>query len=107
MERKGERVPEILWRLLHSRARTLAHTILTLIPPALAKRGNDCRCKGRSCLSCRGDKAMYFPVRPDGFVVVSKNAPPLPPVFDLHCRWSQREIVRRSIEMIMHEQLSS
>ncbi|KAK6162962.1 hypothetical protein DH2020_002803 [Rehmannia glutinosa] len=116
MTRKRERVPEVLWRLFRNRARTLADTILALIPPPPAK-GDECRCKGCRCLSCSGDEAMSFLVRPGDpsdyrklltgcFVVVSENAPPLP-VFDPHCRWSQSEIVRRSIEMIMHEQSSA
>ncbi|KAK6140447.1 hypothetical protein DH2020_025808 [Rehmannia glutinosa] len=116
MARKRERVPEVLWRLFRNRARTLADTILALIPPPPAK-GAECRCKGCRCLSCSGDEAMSFLVRPGDpsdyrklltgcFVVVSENAPPLP-VFDPHCRWSQCEIVRRSIEMIMHEQSSA
>ncbi|KAK4414456.1 Telomerase reverse transcriptase [Sesamum alatum] len=112
MATKRKRVPEVLWRLFHHRARSLAETILALIPPPPAT-ASGCRCRGRRCLCCSGEEAMSFLVRPDDpsdyrklltgcFVVVSENAPPLP-VFDPHCRWSQCEIVRRSIEMIMHE----
>ncbi|KAK6162973.1 hypothetical protein DH2020_002814 [Rehmannia glutinosa] len=101
MARKRERVPEVLWRLFRNRARTLADTILALIPPPPAK-GAECRCKGCRCLSCSGDEAMSFLVRPGDpsdyrklltgcFVVVSENAPPLP-VFDPHCRWTQCEV---------------
>ncbi|KAI3445020.1 hypothetical protein Pfo_001685 [Paulownia fortunei] len=102
MARKRKRVPEVLWRLFRDRARTLADTILALIPPSPATEA-ECRCKGRRCLSCCGDEAMSFLLLTGCFVVVSENAPPLS-VFDPTCRWSQCEIVRRSIEMIMHEQ---
>ncbi|XP_020553258.1 telomerase reverse transcriptase isoform X2 [Sesamum indicum] len=116
MARKRKRVPEVLWRLFRHRARSLAETILALIPPPPAT-ASGCRCKGPRCLYCSGEEVMSFLVRPDDpsdyrklltgcFVVVSENAPPLP-VFDPHCRWSQCEIVRRSIEMIMHEVPSS
>ncbi|XP_073313879.1 telomerase reverse transcriptase isoform X3 [Primulina huaijiensis] len=112
MARK-RRVPEVLWRLFHNSARTLAETILALVPPPPA----ECRCRGRRCLSCMCDQAMSFILRPEDppeyrklltgcYAVVSENAP-LIPVFDPHCRWPQREIVRRSIEMILYEQPSS
>ncbi|KAL3653267.1 hypothetical protein CASFOL_002948 [Castilleja foliolosa] len=119
MARKRERVPEVLWRLFRSRARTLADTILALIPPPPPlEMGAQCRCRGRRCLSCCEGDAMSFLLRPGDpadyrklltgcFVVVSENAPLPPSVFDPHCRWSQREIVRRSIELIMQEQPSS
>ncbi|XP_047976343.1 telomerase reverse transcriptase-like isoform X1 [Salvia hispanica] len=112
--RKRKRVPEILWRLFGNRARTLADTILALIPPPLpACRSKRCRC----LYCCSRDKAMSFLVRSrdsldyrklltETFVVVSDDAPPLP-VFDHHCRLSQLQIVRRTIEMILHEQPSS
>ncbi|KAL0379886.1 UNVERIFIED_CONTAM: Telomerase reverse transcriptase [Sesamum angustifolium] len=116
MARKRKRVPEVLWRLFHHRARSLAETILALVPQ-LPATASGCRCKGRRCLSCSGEEAISFLVRPDDpsdyrklltgcFVVVSENAPPLAD-FDPHCRWSQCEIVRRSIEMVMHELPSS
>ncbi|CAI9769450.1 unnamed protein product [Fraxinus pennsylvanica] len=116
MAKKRRRVPEVLWRLFHNRARTLAETILSLIPPPPATAAG-CRCKGRRCLSCSGDDAMSFLLRsndpPDyrklltkAFVVVSENAPPMP-ILDPQCRWSQLEIVTRTIEMISYEQTSS
>ncbi|XP_073027917.1 telomerase reverse transcriptase isoform X1 [Primulina eburnea] len=112
MARK-RRVPEVLWRLFHNSARTLAETILALVPPPPA----ECRCRGRRCLSCMCDQAMSFILGPEDppeyrklltgcYAVVSENAPPIP-VFDPHCRWPQREIVRRSIEMILYEEPSS
>ncbi|KAK4411053.1 Telomerase reverse transcriptase [Sesamum angolense] len=87
MARKRKRVPEVLWRLFHQRARSLAETILALVPQ-LPATASGCRCKGRRCLSCSGEEAISFLVRPDDpsdyrklltgcFVVVSENAPPL------------------------------
>lgn len=101
MARRRTRVPEVLLRLFGDNARTLADTILALIPPRPAT-ATGCRCKGRRCLSCSGDEAMSFLVRPSDpsdyrklltgcFAVVSENAPPLP-VFDPHCRWPQHEV---------------
>ncbi|KAL9175576.1 hypothetical protein ABFS82_02G119800 [Erythranthe guttata] len=117
-ERKRKRVPEVLWRLFGSRARTLADTILSLVPPP-PNTAAGCRCRGRRCLSCcgGGDEARSFLVDPGDpsdyrgllnrcYVVVSVNAPPLR-VFDPHCRWPQSEIVRRSIEMILSEEPAS
>ncbi|CAK9164658.1 unnamed protein product, partial [Ilex paraguariensis] len=113
MAKKKRRVPEVLWRLFHNRARPLADTIISLI----SLSSFECRCKVRGCLGCAGDEAMSFLRRPDDpsdyhklltqcYVVVSDNAPPFS-VFDPACRWSQLEIVRRSIEMIMREQPTS
>lgn len=111
-KRKRRRVPEVLWRLYRNRARTLADTILSLLPsppPAPV----DCRCRGRRCLGCSRDNAFSFLVRSeDGtdyrrlldhcFVFVPDSAPPFSG-FDPHNRWSQLEIVRRSIEMTLPE----
>ncbi|CAK9139350.1 unnamed protein product [Ilex paraguariensis] len=130
MAKKKRRVPEVLWRLFHNRARPIADTIISLI----SLSSFECRCKVRGCLGCAGDEAMSFLRRPDDpsdyhklltqcYVVVSDNAPPFS-VFDPACRWSQLEmlsicvalqdqvavhtkIVRRSIEMIMREQPTS
>ncbi|KAL8524261.1 hypothetical protein ACS0TY_014005 [Phlomoides rotata] len=117
MARKRKRVPEVLRRVFGRRARTLADTILALIPPPPPDMKGRCRCNRRRCLSCVGSNAMSFLVRSGDsldyrnllngcFVVVSQNAPPLT-AFVPQCRWSQREIVRRSIEIILHEQPSS
>ncbi|KAG6425768.1 hypothetical protein SASPL_109972 [Salvia splendens] len=109
--KKKKSVPEFLWNLFGNRARSLAYTILDFIPPPPSA----CTCNSpHRCLFCSGDEAMSFLVRStddedyrdllDGcFVVVSDDAPPLP-AFDHHCRWSQLAIVRRTIEMILHEQ---
>ncbi|GFY92246.1 hypothetical protein Acr_08g0006420 [Actinidia rufa] len=113
MARK-RRVPEVLWRIFHNRARTLADTIIYLIPQSPAE---ECRCKGRRCLGCSGDGAMSFLLRPEDppdyrklltqcFVVVSDDASPLS-VFYPDRRWSQYEIVKRTIETIIGEQPSA
>ncbi|KAL7239924.1 hypothetical protein ACSBR2_005732 [Camellia fascicularis] len=111
MAKKRQRVPEVLWRLFHNRARTLADTVISLIPPS--PPAAECRCKGRRCLGCSGQGYMSFLLRPDDpseyrkllthcFVVVSDNAPPLS-TFRPDCRWSQDEIVKGTIEMIMRQ----
>ncbi|XP_058225242.1 telomerase reverse transcriptase isoform X3 [Rhododendron vialii] len=101
MARK-RRVPEVLWRLFNSRARTLADTIISLIPPTTPSAAAACRCKGRGCLGCTGDGAISFLLRPDDpsdyrkllyqcIVVVSDNAPPFS-AFYPDRRWSQQEV---------------
>ncbi|KAH6796056.1 hypothetical protein C2S51_037042 [Perilla frutescens var. frutescens] len=116
---KRKRVPEVLWRLFGHRARTLSDTILAFIPPPPPHTEAACRCKGRGCLFCSssdeakssfllraGDSSDYRKLLTGCFVVVSEDAPPVP-VSDPHCRWSQLEIVRRLIEIILREQPSS
>ncbi|KAI3719588.1 hypothetical protein L6452_20490 [Arctium lappa] len=108
-------VPEVLWKVFQNRARTLAETILSLIPPATVQ----CRCKGSGhCLRCccdgdrmpfllrENDPSDYRKLLNQCFVVVSDNAPS-PPPFDPHSRWPQLEIVRRTIEMISCEKIST
>ncbi|GMQ09700.1 hypothetical protein CsSME_00052977 [Camellia sinensis var. sinensis] len=101
MAKKRKRVPEVLWRLFHNRARTLADTVISLIPPSPPPA--ECRCEGRRCLGCSGQGYMSFLLRPDDpseyrkllthcFVVVSDNAPPLS-TFRPDCRWSQDELL--------------
>ncbi|WMV10846.1 hypothetical protein MTR67_004231 [Solanum verrucosum] len=97
---KKRRVPEILWRLFHNRARTLGATILSLIP---LKSSTNCQCKGRRCLGCDGEYgAISFLLRendPDDyrkllnqcFIVVSDQAPPLHG-YDPDCRWAHLEV---------------
>ncbi|KAI3515964.1 hypothetical protein L1887_14871 [Cichorium endivia] len=108
---KKPRVPGVLWKLFQNRARTLAETILSLIPQ---QSSATVQCRGkcsRHCLHCccDGDR-MSFLLREDDpsdyrkllsqcFVVVSDNAPS-PPPFDPRSHWSQLEIVQRTIEMI-------
>ncbi|CAL5339265.1 unnamed protein product [Camellia sinensis] len=99
MAKKRKRVPEVLWRLFHNRARTLADTVISLIPPSPPPAER--RCKGRRCIGCSGQGYVSFLLRPDDpseyrkllthcFVVVSDNAPPLS-TFRPDCRWSQDE----------------
>ncbi|KAL1538022.1 RNA-directed DNA polymerase [Salvia divinorum] len=96
--RKRKRAPEVLWRLFGDRARTLGDTILALIPPPAPGGGDE----AMSFLVRSTDHLDYRNFLSGCFVVVSDDAPP-PPVFDHHCRWSQLEIVRRTIEMIRSE----
>ncbi|KAH6824527.1 hypothetical protein C2S53_010341 [Perilla frutescens var. hirtella] len=116
---KRKRVPEVLWRLFGRRARTLADTIIALIPTPPPHTVAACRCEGRRCLSCcggeeakpsflvrSGDSSDYHTLLTGCFVVVSEHAPPVP-VYDPHCRWPQLEIVRRLIEIMLREQPSS
>ena len=100
---KKRRVPEVLWRLFRHRARTLASTIVSLVPPLPP---SSCSCSrsrtGSQCLSCSGSEAMSFLVRKEDpqeyvkllnkcFVVVSENAPPLSR-FQSHSRWPQSQV---------------
>ncbi|XP_024175568.1 telomerase reverse transcriptase [Rosa chinensis] len=116
---KKRRVPQVLWRLFHHRARTLAHTLTSLLPPHSSSPNAQCRfCKGRRCLSCcTGPDAVSFLLRPDDpsdyrslldkcFVVVSENAPGITR-FSPESHWSQIEIVRAVIETTMLEQSMS
>ncbi|KAI3764304.1 hypothetical protein L2E82_14311 [Cichorium intybus] len=62
---KKPRVPGVLWKLFQNRARTLAETILSLIPPQQSSATVQCRCS-RHCLHCccDGDR-MSFLLRED------------------------------------------
>ncbi|KAL5763009.1 hypothetical protein ACOSP7_019273 [Xanthoceras sorbifolium] len=113
---KKRRVPEVLWRLFRDRPRTLAHTIISLIPlsPSSTCQTN----RHRRCLLCTVDQnPMSFLLRPDDpsdyqtllnhcFVVLNDRAPPLQD-FSPENRWSQQQIVARTIEMIMSEKSSN
>ncbi|XP_056159211.1 telomerase reverse transcriptase isoform X3 [Syzygium oleosum] len=121
---KRRRVPHVLWRLFRDRARPLADAIVRLLPPpppaaAEAAAGAErCRwCGGRRCLGCvrggGGAAVASFLLRPDDpseyrrlltrcFVVVGDDAPPLSDSSPL-ARWSQRQIVLRTIEMVCSE----
>ncbi|XP_022935603.1 telomerase reverse transcriptase isoform X1 [Cucurbita moschata] len=106
--RKKRRVPEVLWRLFRHRARTLAETITSLLPPA------DCRCERRRCLHCSGAAPEGFLLRPGDprayrdlltqcYVVVSEKASPRSD-FSNESHWSLHEIVVRTIEIIISTQ---
>ncbi|KAJ8447643.1 hypothetical protein Cgig2_031697 [Carnegiea gigantea] len=113
---KRKRVPEVLWRMFGSRARTLSEAIISLIP-------QHCDCNGRGkCLRCVfgvGDEAaMAYLIRPDDlqeyrqlmmtcFVVIPTDAPPLPPLLSFSLRWSQPQIVERTIEALFSKQAAN
>nr|GMC72337.1 telomerase reverse transcriptase isoform X1 [Ipomoea batatas] len=116
MANKKRRVPDVLWRLFRNRARTLSDTIKSLIPPPPPSAAH-CLCNGRRCLGCSGANAMEFLLRPTDtsdyrkllkhcFVVIDENAPSFS-VFDPHHRWSQIQIVRRTIESMRSEKSTS
>ncbi|XP_030543771.2 telomerase reverse transcriptase isoform X2 [Rhodamnia argentea] len=119
---KKRRVPCVLWRLFRDRARPLVDTIVKLLPPPPSAAAEQCRwCGGRRCLGCvrgGGEEAIAsFLLRPDDpseyrklltrcFVVVGDDAPPLSDLSPL-ARWSQRQIVLRTIEMLCSENSAS
>ncbi|KAK9169547.1 hypothetical protein Syun_001687 [Stephania yunnanensis] len=103
--KKTVRVPETLWRLFGNRARTLAETLCSLLPPLPPPSPMKCGCRdGQICLACVGNEdAMSSLLRPDDpsdyrtllnrcFVVVSENAPPLTG-FSFVNRLSQHELI--------------
>lgn len=95
------RTPVILWRIFRERARSLANTIISLLPPPSSAA--ECRlCDGRRCLFCSGAQAISFLLRRSDpsdyqtllnscFVVVSETAPPHPH-FLSHNNWSQHQV---------------
>ncbi|KAK6933776.1 Telomerase ribonucleoprotein complex - RNA-binding domain [Dillenia turbinata] len=113
MEKKRRRrVPEVIWRLYGDRARSLAETIISLIPPS--SKGKCC-CRGsQKCLACSDDAMSYLLRRDDPssyskllrqcFVVVSQNAPPFPSSYHRRSHWSQLQVVTRTIEMMISEE---
>ncbi|GMH15186.1 hypothetical protein Nepgr_017027 [Nepenthes gracilis] len=114
---RGKRkwIPEVLWRLFREKARTLADTIISLIP-------QECQCKNQSkCMRCVfgiEDALLSYLIRSEDppdyhdllnrcFVVVPENAPPLPSDISPGNRWSQHQIVSRIIETLLAEQPGS
>ncbi|XP_058075516.1 telomerase reverse transcriptase [Magnolia sinica] len=94
MKKKKKRAaPEVLRRAYGSRVRTLADTILSLLPLPLAE---ECRCKGRCCLICSGrpflvrdgDTSDYRRILTQGFAVLSDDTP-LIAAFSPDQRWPQ------------------
>lgn len=96
--RKKRRVPEVLWRIFGHKARTLAETIESLLPPV------DCRCQKRLCLRCCADggDSRFLLLRPDDprdyrellsqcYVVVSEKESPEYP-FTNRWNWTQHEV---------------
>ncbi|KAF9600101.1 hypothetical protein IFM89_002574, partial [Coptis chinensis] len=116
-KRKQRRVPEVVWRIYHNKARTLSQTILSLLPTTTQTSSTSSsslpciRCRGQICLFCCGNDVDSFLIRrtdpPDykklltrTYAVIDDNAPPLSLLYS-GCRWSQQQIVRRTIERIM------
>ncbi|KAF5736435.1 telomerase reverse transcriptase-like [Tripterygium wilfordii] len=109
---RRRKAPEVLWRLFNDRARTLAETIISMVPHP-PPSPQSCLCKGRGCLQCCQD-AMSFLLKPGDhpeyrrilnrcFIVINRNAPPTGPFYP-QSRWPQNEIVPRVIEMMLHEE---
>ncbi|XP_068499020.1 telomerase reverse transcriptase isoform X5 [Phaseolus vulgaris] len=109
-KRNKRSVPGVLWRMFRHRARTLSDTVTSLLPPPPQL----CRCNGRRCLGCTLD-AKSFLLRPDDpsdyrkllsqcYVVVSENAPSLP-VFVPLSGLSQNQVVKRTIEQMLHQRV--
>nr|POF14772.1 telomerase reverse transcriptase [Quercus suber] len=90
--KKRRRVPEVLWRLFRKRARSLACTIESLLPLSMSSLVRD-----------EKDPSQYRKLLNQCFLVLSENAPPLSH-FNPHSRWSQSQIVQRTIEMLISEQ---
>lgn len=98
-------VPEVLRRLFHNRARTLADTITSLSP--LSDGGWSY--SNSDFLLRPGDPRDYLNLLTRCFVVVSGNAPSLAKAFS-YCPpgvWSQHQIVTRTIEFMLCEQSPS
>ncbi|KAG5531264.1 hypothetical protein RHGRI_026019 [Rhododendron griersonianum] len=83
--KRRPRLPEVLWKIFNSRARTLAHTIISLVPPPTPSAAAG-RCKGRG----RQDPSDCGKPSTQCFLDVSDNSPPLS-AFYQDRRWSQRE----------------
>ncbi|KAL8170409.1 hypothetical protein V2J09_022213 [Rumex salicifolius] len=119
MGKRKKWVPDVIWRVFQSQARTLLDTILHLIP-------HKCSCNTRTksktkwrCLRCcfhedYEDKPVSYLIRPTdppnyrillkrSFVVVPRDAPPLLTDSTSGRRWSHLQIVRRTIETILAE----
>lgn len=98
-------MPEVLRRLFHNRARTLADTITSLSP--LSDGGWSY--SNSDFLLRPGDPRDYLNLLTRCFVVVSGNAPSLAKAFS-YCPpgvWSQHQIVTRTIEFMLCEQSPS
>ncbi|XP_019465214.1 PREDICTED: telomerase reverse transcriptase isoform X2 [Lupinus angustifolius] len=102
-------VPDVLWRLFRNRARTLSHTIQSILPPP-PPSPELCRCRGRCCLRCTADRSSFL-IRSDDssdyrrllnkcFIVVARNAPSLA-IFSPYSNFPQNQIVKKTIEQML------
>ncbi|PIA36896.1 hypothetical protein AQUCO_03200096v1 [Aquilegia coerulea] len=110
-KRKQGRIPEVLWRIYGNRARTLVETVIDLLPKPPVSSSDKCRCKGIGCLGCNGsdpkgfllrqsDPKDYFNLLTRSFAVVSDKAPRVQS-FSFDVRWTQEQVVKKTIEMII------
>ncbi|KAJ8762959.1 hypothetical protein K2173_023088 [Erythroxylum novogranatense] len=97
---KKRRVPEVLWRLFRNRAMTLANGVVCLI--SQCSGGQDVM----SYLLRPDDPADYRTLLNHSFVVINIDAPPIGR-HDPANRWPQKQIVERTMEMIMRDKLAS
>ncbi|XP_077213173.1 telomerase reverse transcriptase isoform X3 [Tasmannia lanceolata] len=102
----SKKVPEVLRRVYGHRVRTLAETIVSLLPPP------ECRCRGRICLGCSGSDAFSFLLRQDdpsdyhrlltqSFALFSQDSPRILVFYPDH-NWQQENIVRNTVELMMY-----
>ncbi|XP_062107723.1 telomerase reverse transcriptase isoform X2 [Humulus lupulus] len=103
MPKKRTRVPEVLWRLFGSRARTLSNTIVSLHPSPTPTPSSS-NADGMSFLLRPGDSSDYRKLLDRCFVVISENATKNTiSRFSTESHWSQHQIVARTIEMIISD----
>ncbi|KAM6546130.1 hypothetical protein CsatB_026866 [Cannabis sativa] len=97
MPKKRTRVPDVIWRLFGSRARTLSNTIVSLLPASTPTLSDD-----MSFLLRPGDSSDYRKLLDRCFVVISENTPKITiSRFSPVSHWPQHQIVARTIEMII------
>ncbi|KAL9420256.1 hypothetical protein AB3S75_037940 [Citrus x aurantiifolia] len=105
-KKNKRRVPEVLWRLYRDRARSLSHTVTylftqTQLPPSNSNTSG--AEDDMSFLLKHNDPSDYRNLLNNCYIVINDNARPLPSHFSLRNRWSQHQIVKKTIEMIMSE----
>ncbi|KDO36704.1 hypothetical protein CISIN_1g027061mg [Citrus sinensis] len=105
-KKNKRRVPEVLWRLYRDRARSLSHTVTylftqTQLPPSNSNTSG--AEDDMSFLLKHNDPTDYRNLLNNCYIVINDNARPLPSHFSLRNRWSQHQIVKKTIEMIMSE----
>ncbi|KAH9771481.1 Telomerase reverse transcriptase [Citrus sinensis] len=105
-KKNKRRVPEVLWRLYRDRARSLSHAVTylftqTQLPPSNSNTSG--AEDDMSFLLKHNDPSDYRNLLNNCYIVINDNARPLPSHFSLRNRWSQHQIVKKTIEMIMSE----